>query len=490
MNNGANVPRSELQDLQSLATEDKLTTLSPQACINVFSAVFNNEFQNILLIVNDASSGSTNSLITTARGGLNASAASNPSTRTTTINSQILVDGARVTSCLAQPTSALHQTCTLNVNGPLFIVALVLNFVMLLFTGATLLLRRFRPLVTLGDAIASFLHDPEPATRRNALLTKFNLRSDLGGWGFTEGKFWAPTRDTRWFRTASLTQWSTFALSFTLTVALVGGAFALSLASQILDPPTISPFGRATPRATFLLTPASNSFTSTCAILSLVASLPQLLLAALYLATNALLTSFFLSHESALYAIPATGIERRGLRVSANPVFAQTTSLFLTLPRPVSWALAGWFVAMGFVLSQGCFVVSLRADAAATSLTMTSPSIMGLGFSGVALAALLGMVGALGLGVAGVALGMSVPSAVMADDRAVGNPLVFEGGSCSAVLSARCHRVPGETEVGWGRVAFGMVPDSELAASGDGAVRHITYTAGVVEVLDGSYRYV
>lgn len=478
VNNGANVTRDELLSLQSLATNNQLTELSPPACINVFSAVFNNEYQNILLIVNSAST--SNSLITTVPGGLNASAASNPSTPTITSNAGILVAGAAVTSCLAQPTDSSHDSCTVNLNGPLFIAVLAMNLLAVLLTGSTIFLRRFQPLVTLGDAIASFLCDPDPSTRQNSLLTKLNLRRKMGDWDFTEGKYWAPTRGTRWFRTASNTQWLTFAFFLVITLALIGGALALALVSQALEPATLSSFGRASSRATYL-------YNASLAFVSIIAALPQLLLAGLYLSTNALLTAFFLSRESARYAASADSVKRRGLRVSTMPVGAQSTSLFLTLPRPVSWAMAVYFVAMGFVLSQACFAVSVFSEPDSP----TPAHLVGIGFSGVGLVVLLGMVGVLGVTVAGLAVGMKVPDTVMVDGRAVGNPLVFEGGSCSAVLSARCHRVPGETDGWWGQLAWGAVPESVMPpADGSVGVRHVTYTVGPVDALNGTHRYV
>jgi len=152
----------------------------------------------------------------------------------------------------------------------------------------------------------------------------------------------------------------------------------------------------------------------------------------------------------------------------------------------VSWALAVFFAAMGFVLSQALFAVSLYSE---PSSTTSSAHLVGYGFSGIALVVLLAMVGLVGLVVTGLAVGMTIPGAVMVDGRAVGNPLVFEGGSCSAVVSARCHRVPGETDVWWGQLAWGVVPLSDTPPA-EGAARHITYTAGPVDALNGTHRYV
>lgn len=471
--NSANLTRNELLDLQELAGQNELTNLSTTACIDVFGAVFNNEYQNILLVVFDESS-SSNSLILTGRAGLNTSATSELSSRTTTTSSQIRVDGAPVASCLAQPALSTHDSCTINLNATLFIIVLALNVFSLVATACVLLLRRFAPLVTLGDAISSFLRDPDPSTRSNALLTKANVATGLGGWGFTEGKYWAPIQSPRYFHTATRTQWLTTASWFVTIIGLAVCALGLTLATQTFDPRTLSPFGAASAHATFLVSAATP-----LPALSVAAAIPQVLLAGLYFGVNGLLTAFALTHESARYTIASTGAVRRSLRVSAEPVGYQTTSLYLTLPRPVSWALAGWFAAMGFVLSQACFVVVV------TSASEPGVQLRGVGLGGTALVVLLGMLMVLGAVVAGLSC-TKVRSAAMADGRAVGNPLAFEGGSCSAVVSARCHRVPEETEVWRGKVAWGVVESGE----GGNVARHVTYSTRPLGELDGGHRYV
>ena len=113
-----------------------------------------------------------------------------------------------------------------------------------------------------------------------------------------------------------------------------------------LDPSNhLSPFGAASSYATLLFPDAIQPSPLGA---TLIACLPQLLLATLYLCVNSLLTVFFLSHESSLFAI-----KHRVLRVSGDaPEGEQVTSLYLTLPRPISWFLVVLFAGMGFVLSQ------------------------------------------------------------------------------------------------------------------------------------------
>lgn len=494
--NSAGLSREAIQKVQGAALADELTNLTVSECVYVFTGAFNSDYQNLLLVINDGND--ANSLVATARAGIGESPSSAQDVASTdtsdSANTQILVDGAPVQYCMGQAATSDQETCTVKLNGVLLAVVLGLHLITFLGTAASLLLARFEPLVTLGDALSSFLRDPDPTTRMNGLLTKENLRTNMGGWGFTEGKYWVPQRDHRWFRSPSLTQWLVAGFWWILTLCLVAGILALTLASSTITSTsssssssipattttiTLSHFGVPSAHTTYLLSSGASSEMS-ASILAMICSLPQVLLAGLYFSTNALLTAFFLTRESSRYAILFTNAARRPLRVSADPQGHQTTSLYLTLPRPVSWALAIWFAAMGWVLSQACFVVSLTSPSSSTTT-----NILGVGFSSTALLALLLMLLALLLVVLGLAFFCKAPAAIQATGQAIGNPLVFEGGSCSAVMSARCHRIPGETDVWKGHLCWGVVPEM-----GDAPTSHVTYSARPLMEMDGHHRYV
>lgn len=498
-NNAAGLARKPLQEVQGAALAGELANLTVPECVHVLTGAFNSEYQSLLLVLQDYDDDddNINTLVATARAGLGESAqdvADISNSSATSSSETILVNGAPVQYCLGQAATAAQATCTVQLNGVLLAVVLGLHLITLLGTAASLLLARFdNPLVTLGDALASFLRDPDPTTRHNGLLTKENLRTNMGGWGFTEGKYWVPQRDHRWFRSASLTQWLVAGIWWILTLCPAAGILALTLASSTITSTssspssaipkttttiTLTPFGVPNTHTTYLISARASAQLS-APLLAIICSLPQLLLAGLYFSTNALLTAFFLTRESSRYAILLANAARRPLRVSADPQGHQTTSLYLTLPRPVSWGLAVWFAAMGFVLSQSCFVVSL------TSATHTTTKLLGVGFSSTGLLVLVLMLLALLLVVLGLAFLCKAPAAVQATGQAIGNPLVFEGGSCSAVMSARCHRLPGETDVEKGYLCWGVVPEM-----GDAPRSHVTYSARPLMEMDGHHRYV
>ncbi|ROW07624.1 hypothetical protein VPNG_06852 [Cytospora leucostoma] len=478
-NNEGGLTRNEILQLRNLASHNELANLTTSECIGIFKGAFNTDFRNVLLVLDTL--GSEDSLVATAQAGIDGNKLQAANDMSISINNdQLFFDGTPVGFCLAQHSETSEELCTVQLSIFVFVAVLALNLITLLIAATTLVLKRFEPLVTLGDAITSFLRDPDPTTRTNCLLTKQNLRTGMGGWGFSEGKYWTPKRDHMWFRSPSLANWTVAGSWWLTSTGLVLAALAITVGSQPSSQP-LSPFGVASPHTTYLL-PLSASASIPAGALAIATAIPQLLLAGLYFSTNALLTSYFLSRESSLYAILDDGAGRP-LRVSADPEGRQTTSLYLTLPRPVSWALAVLFASMGFVLSQAFFVVSLSPTDITPPQQQQQQHVLGVGLSGVALVVLLAMLVILLLVILGMGF-LKAPSAAMCDGRAVGNPLVFEGGSCSAVISARCHRVPWEADVWKQRVGWGAVPEMPGAV-----ISHATYSARSVAELDGTRRY-
>ncbi len=236
----------------------------------------------------------------------------------------------------------------MSLNGSLLGIVAVLNLATLILMATVLTKRGFKPLVSLGDAISSFLRDPDPTTRGSCLMSKPDVWQ--GRWGLREAKYWVP-RDHYWFNSPSLPRWI-FAIFVWLLLA--GPATAALVLSVRSDPSGgLSSFGVASSHAVYSLPPSFP-----ISAVAIIASLPQLLLAALYFTINSLMTTYFLSHESSLYALS----QPRPLRVSANPKGHQVTSLYLTLPRPWSWFLVILFTGMSFVLSQSVIMVSVTGN--------------------------------------------------------------------------------------------------------------------------------
>ncbi|KAI1211594.1 uncharacterized protein F4807DRAFT_395650 [Annulohypoxylon truncatum] len=421
------INEGDLSDLDIISLQDsasqagEMTNITSTTCLQQFSGIFQPSFNAVLLITDSTST--DNSLIWTSESG----------TQLTTFasNNDITApDGSKVQYCLAR--TSVPQTCSVNLNGPLLGIAALLNLATLISMAVILARSSFAPLVTLGDAIRSFLRHPDPTTANAALLTKKDVRQ--GHWAFSEAQYFFPATHY-WFQTPSLPRWALTFFSWTAIGAPTAVALGLMISGHLDDPLTL--FGVATSQFSFSL-PSTIS----TAQMALLTALPQLLLSVLYLVINAHLTTYFLSYELSLFALSP-----RSLRVSSQPAGEQTTSLFLTLPRPVSWALLAWFAAMGFSLSQAVFPGTVKfLPPSSTSTTPSVPpqhppntaDVVAVSFSTQALLSLLALLTALILAV--LALGCRrTQAASLASGEVTGNPLVLRGGACSAVISAKCH---------------------------------------------------
>lgn len=461
LNNKDKLSRLEIPSVQELASSNALINLTAAECATQLYAAYQTEFETLLLVTDIDST--TNSLVQTA------SASSSTNYKSILIGDSPL-DWTAVKFCLAQPSNT-EQACDVNLNGSLLGVIVLLNLVTIIVTAGILFRRSFQPLVSLGDALSSFLQRPDLTTSGSCLMTKAEVRQ--GRWGLREARFWVP-RHHSWFATPSIPRWCLTVFVWVAPAALAATAFALTVGA---DPSGLSSFGTASSHAVHIL-PSSTPIGGA----TLVAALPQFLLAVLYLVINSLMTTYYLSHESSLYALGRP----LPLRVTSSPAGFQTTSLFLTLPRPWSWFLAALFAATAFVLSQSVFVVSVHL----TPVTATPPptpntSLVALGLSGTGLVVLLALL--LVPAITVICLGCRrAPPAVLADGRAVGNPLALDGGSCSAVLGARCHAVPRERD---GRLWQRPLTWGSVDGGGLINVAHCTFTAGRAGDVDMGRSY-
>lgn len=71
---------------------------------------------------------------------------------------------AFVQECLAQPTEKFDAECTVSITLTLLIAVIVCNAVKAICLLCTLMATSFHPLVTVGDAVASFMQRPDPST--------------------------------------------------------------------------------------------------------------------------------------------------------------------------------------------------------------------------------------------------------------------------------------------------------------------------------------
>ncbi|KAK8139270.1 hypothetical protein PG984_002650 [Apiospora sp. TS-2023a] len=459
--NRAGMSQTDIFTLQNDARAGKLSDLATVPCLQQVGGEFDTTTDALILITKLSSARS--SVIQTGKAGDMFNLRSMSS-----VAISVPVDEKVVDRCLAR--RGLPQTCKVSVSSLLLGVVGLLHLVTLLTMAAVLSWRNFEPLVSLGDAIRSFMRNPDPSTASTCFLDKQDVEE--GRWGFNEAKYFTPT-DHFWFFTPSIKRWTLTIFSWIMITAPTAAAVALIIEHE----PTgeLTPFATATPYTTFLLG-GPDATPLTHAQAAILASVPQLLIAVLYLTTNSLLTTYWLSQEMSFFAVAP-----QPLRVSADPASHQITSLYLTLPRPISWVLYIMFIAMSFVLSQAVFPAIVSTGTARVNGT----EIVGIGFSTLALLILLALLVILMVGI--LALGLRrAPAATYADGVQKGNPLAMRGGSCSAVISSKCHPAPGEPERSWRLpLSYGVVVD----AVGAQQVGHCAFSGVSVGAVDAGKIY-
>ena len=105
--------------------------------------------------------------------------------------------------CLSQPA---EKHCTTQFSLLIIIIVIICNITKLACMIMLLLRQQAKPLVTLGDAVESFLETPDPTTENMCLADKSE---------FSAKKPWSATRDSyeprqlRWFAGASWKRWLT-----------------------------------------------------------------------------------------------------------------------------------------------------------------------------------------------------------------------------------------------------------------------------------------
>ena len=361
----------------------------------------------------------------------------------------------------AQTTSNDSSTsCSLFLNGPLLGAVAILNLLFVLALGVALVgLFPGNPLITIGDAIASFLQEPDETTEGACLVTKADIVST--SWGCGQGRYWF-SQSHRWVQTPSNMRWLVWFVTWLLPTGMAGAMLGMAVIDSPKD--MFVSLNKAT--STYPLPP--NVLRLGYAMLM---ALPHVLLVGFYFSTNALMSVFYLSHEFSRFAVP--GIQPY-LRVSSGqPVGSQTCSLYLTLPRVLSGLLFILFVAMGLMLNQSFSLVVLD-------------EVASIGLNPLPLVILLGLLALTAVMVGGLSLFRADLPPAGDDGRRAGNPLALKGGSCSAVISARCHRSAQEgPDMVSLPLSWGVVHDGGVASK----VGHAAFSSQPVEPLNVAKAY-
>lgn len=392
--------------------------------------------------------------------------------------------GYKADYCLSQPA---EQKCGFNGNIPIIAVVVACNAIkalIMLYVGVKL---KDDPIITVGDAIESFLSKPDPTTRGICWIT----RRDILDYSFYAQHYPDPpfpadvaqtlpdgktvsTRKLRWFSAAGKSRWSSTIFFFTVAlssvaVLLVFAYFQISEMGN--DAIKNMGFGVLQPIAIITGWDIDNIADPARQILAavLIANLPQVILSFLYLNVNGLMTVMWLADEWSDFAV-----DRKYLRVS-NPKGEQRSTHFLQLPYKVAIPLMAMSGLIHWTISQSIFL-AVVSEWDADETLISSVQVASCGFSVQAIIVTMCLTFCL------------ITGAILIGFRRYDGriPLV---GSCSAAISAACHRPEWDTDAALKPVKYGALIDKNGFQGKPEHIGHCCFTSAEVMFVEEGKKY-
>ncbi|KNG46280.1 hypothetical protein TW65_86917 [Stemphylium lycopersici] len=252
--------------------------------------------------------------------------------------------GYSVEYCLSEQADA---TCKLHFEPSIGIIITILNFVkagVMLYAAFCV---RDEPFMTLGDAVASFLEQPDPISA-NMCLSAF---PDYKGFTDFKGVKHYRIGARKW--TDPQYRWkdviSTARLALTIFMFLA--AFSVAGIFLVVGINALPP-GTTLSQLEFPID--MRNFPNSTIAKVVLANTPQLIFSLLYFYYNALLTAMLMGYEWVSYAH-----KRKGLHVSRKPKGAQRCTYFLQLPYRFSIPLLMLSATLHWLVSQSLFLMSI-----------------------------------------------------------------------------------------------------------------------------------
>ncbi|KIK53463.1 hypothetical protein GYMLUDRAFT_178948 [Collybiopsis luxurians FD-317 M1] len=372
-----------------------------------------------------------------------------------------------VNYCISQP---VVPNCQLNFNLPLLAIVIVFNVIKVICISFVAMKIKDDPLVTIGDAIASFIDNPDPHTKSMCLASRSHFNTQIGDQRFSPRCVEYQPRRLKWMNAASRQHW-------VLTVCLFAGAVSVVLGLLIyalinLDSPgsgftglaALWQFGLGKAHSQNIIQgwqiPTEGYSALVAAVL--ISNSPQLILSMIYLVFNSLCTTLFLTLEWSSYAH-----SRKPLRVT-SPYGDQRSTYFLQIPYRFGLPLMVYSALLHWLVSQSIFLVKVSYwSIGDNNNEILDPysSITSCGYSPLGMMLTIIVAASLIL----IALAFALFTHFNGD-----MPLV---GSCSAAISAACHP-PEDGKDSSTPVKWGAVMDANDLGKED--VGHICFSSGVV----------
>lgn len=224
--------------------------------------------------------------------------------------------------------------CELQFTVQVLFVVIACNAIKSIIMLSALFLHREAVLVTIGDAIASFLKTSSP-TRSNWEAREISKKTFR----------WRHTSPWRWFFTIPLCLGGIITASIYLHKGLTWTGVDNSTRTSL----AVSGFGTLNPSSIIGSGPAQRGFEGLIGCI-ILANIPQLICSILYLAYNGLFTSMLLGAEWSMYYL-----RHKPLRVS-RPTGQQRSTYYLQLPFRYSIPLLIASTTLHWLISQSLFL--------------------------------------------------------------------------------------------------------------------------------------
>ncbi|GAB7366722.1 hypothetical protein MBLNU230_g0679t1 [Neophaeotheca triangularis] len=245
------------------------------------------------------------------------------------------IKGATIDYCMSR---LIHDRCKLQGSFGIMVAVIASNVVKLSAMLWGLFGTKMHPLVTIGDALASFIEYADDWSRGTCLMSRKTaphpaeserIRTALH---LEPTPYKTPPKPQRWHAAVSPYRWVftigliAIALIVTLPLLGVGISDIKSSGASISPSGLVRPgFGRVDPRL-FIDSKLPNRGVSALVQQVIPANCPQAIVSCLYLAYNNLYTAMYQAHEWRTYAKV-----RKGLRVT-SPRGSQYSTFWLQFP--------------------------------------------------------------------------------------------------------------------------------------------------------------
>ena len=373
------------------------------------------------------------------------------------------VAASTVKQCLSLKT---REYCQLQFSMQFMIIVIVCNLFKCIAMLCTLFFERDTPLTTVGDALASWLDEPDDSTKGSCLITKDKPHTENIGVDAVNTSsitYYAPfTR--RWHHATSTRRWGVTITLWTAALFVTTGFMGRAIATAGATGRTITSFGFGSVNSRTTID-IGTTFSTGKQLLGavLLVNLPQALLSFLYMMSNGLITSMCAAHEYSKYSVA-----RRSLRVT-DPVGRQRSTYWLQLPFAYSIPLIITSGLLHWVVSQSIFLVKISYWMDRVESLHQAKSAVGYSCWPI---------------ICTISIGFTIVFTITAMGFRRLPGMIPIAGSCSLAIAAAAHRPEDDVEAASCLVKWGEVPQVS-----DGAVGHCCFTSKEVTDVRPGKKY-